>query len=69
MPNRTGKETLPVSFGRDLIHHFNKITHCAEKGKRLKQALGEKEREKIRIISIATKIVISMMIIGQRCNQ
>lgn len=61
---------MPVSFGRNPIHHFSKITQCAEKGKRLKkQALGEKERKKIRIKSMATKIVISMVIIGQRCNQ
>lgn len=38
---------MPVSFGRNPIHHFSKITQCAEKGKRLKkQALGEKERER-----------------------
>lgn len=45
VPNSTGKETLPVSFGRDWIHHFSKITHCAEKGKRLKNKHLVRERE------------------------
>lgn len=46
MPNRTGKETLPVSFGRDSIHHFSKIIHCAEKGKRLKNKHLVRKRER-----------------------
>lgn len=45
VPNSTGKETLPVSFGRDWIHHFSKITHCAEKGKRLKNKHLVRESE------------------------